>query len=88
MPHITKFKDKTASDMLDDYLQGRKLSDLIDVTAGFDKDGHIRMTYDEAKLSDIVSEILDKYRNDEEFFDRFVEVKEVPYGERNINTDY
>ena len=87
MPHITKFKDKTA-DMLDDYLQGRKLSDLIDVTAEFDKDGHIRMTYDEAKLSDIVSEILDKYRNDEEFFDRFVEVKEVPYGERNINTDY
>lgn len=87
MPHITKFKDKTA-DMLDDYLQGRKLSDLIDVTAGFDKDGHIRLAYNEAKLSDIVSEILDKYRNDEEFFDRFVEVKEVPYGERNINTDY
>ena len=87
MPHITKFKDKTA-DMLDDYLQGRKLSDLIDVTAEFDKDGHIRMIYDEAKLSNIISEILDKYRNDEEFFDRFVEVKEVPYGERNINTDY
>ena len=88
MPHITKFKDKQASEMLDDYLQGRKLSDLIETKIGFDKDGHIRMTYDEAKLSDIISEILDKYRNDEEFFDRFVEVKEVPYGERNINTNY
>ena len=88
MPHITKFKDKQASDMLDDYLQGRKVSDLIEAKIGFDKDGHIRMTYDEAKLSDIISEILDKYRNDEEFFDRFVEVKEVPYGERNINTNY
>ena len=45
MPHITKFRDKEASEMLDDYLQGRKLSDLIDVTAGFDKDGHIRLAY-------------------------------------------
>ena len=88
MPHIAKFNEKKASKMLDDYLEGRRLSDLIDVTAEFDKDGHIRLAYDEAKLSDIISEILDKYRNDEEFFDRFVDVKEVPYGERNINTDY
>ena len=88
MPRITKLRDREASKMLDDYLNGRKLSDLIDVAIGFDKNGHIKMIYTETKLSDIINEILNKYCNNEEFFDRFVDIKEVPYGERNINTNH
>ena len=79
MPRITKLRDREASKMLDDYLNGRKLSDLIDVAIGFDKNGHIKMIYTETKLSDIINEILNKYCNNEEFllfkdvFEKFIE---------------
>ena len=47
------------------------------------RDKKAKMMYDKIKLSDIINEILDKYCNNEDFFDRFVDVKEVQHGKYN-----
>ncbi len=39
-------------------------------------------------IEETIKETINKYCNNEEFFDRFVEIKEVSYGERNFNTNY
>ena len=39
-------------------------------------------------IEEILANTITTKIENNEFFDRFVEIKEVPYGERNINTNY
>lgn len=74
MPRLTKQKDKIPM-IIDNYLQGRSLSDIVDVKLGFDKNGHIGMTYNEKSLNDLIKDIVDNYLLDsysnDEYFDKF-----------------
>lgn len=91
MPHLANSKEKIPM-IIDNYLQGRSLSDIIDVKLGFDKDGHIGMTYNKKSLNDLIKDIVDNYLLDsysnDEYFDKFVDIKEVPYGKHNSDPDY
>ena len=84
MPRITKPKDKIPM-IIDNYLQGRSLSDIVDVKLGFDKNGHIGMTYNEKSLNDLIKDIVDNYLLDsyskDEYFDKFVDIKGGPLWE-------
>ena len=80
MPHITKNKH------LDNYSEKIK-SNMIDMVRNYSNNFENKQT-----LFNIIEEMLANTittkMESNEFFDRFVEIKEVPYGERNINTNY
>lgn len=88
MPRLTKQKDKIPI-ILEQHLQGRELLDVIDGKVEYENN-QFNLKYNSVKLYDLIDEIINKTSifNTNKFFDKFVDIKEVPYGRHNSDPDY
>ena len=88
MPRLTKQKDKIPM-IIEQHLQGRRLLDVIDGKVEY-KNNQFSLKYDSVKLYDLIDEIIENYLPtiNDEYFDKFVDIKEVPYGRHNSDPDY
>lgn len=88
MPRLTKQKDKIPM-IIEQHLQGRRLLDVIDGRVEY-KNNQFSLKYDSVKLYDLIDEIIENYLPtvNDEYFDKFVDIKEVPYGRHNSDPDH
>lgn len=72
MPHLANSEEKISM-ILEKHLQEKRFLDISSV-----------------KIYDLIEEIIDKYIPivNNEYFDKFVDIKEVPYGRHNSDPDY
>lgn len=88
MPHLANAKEKIPI-ILEKHLQGKKILDLIDGKVEY-KNNQFHLKYNSIKLYDLIDEIINETSifNTDRYFDKFVDIKEVPYGRHNSDPDY
>lgn len=91
MPHIVKWSErcKLVKPKCDDWSQDLKLKYYPPPAISSDKFIDMRRPSRESLFSlieQLIDETLPKAMNN--FFEEFVDIKEVPYGRHNSDTDY
>ena len=88
MPRLINSKDKIPM-MLEKHLQGKSLLDAIDGKIEY-KNNQFHLKYNSIKLYDLIEEIINETSifDTNKYFDKFVDIKEVPYGKHNSDPDY
>ncbi len=88
MPHLANSKEKISM-ILEKHLQEKRLLDIIDGKVEY-KNNQFSLKYNSVKIYDLIEEIINNYipTINNEYFDKFVDIKEVPYGRHNSDPDY